>query len=70
MKIKSLAARHLAFALVGLGTLAALPGCEPKGPAEKAGETLDQAGQNIGDAVNPKGPGEKAGEAVDRTVNP
>ena len=45
-------------------------GCE-KGPAEKAGEKLDKAGQNVKDAVNPpNGPAEKAGRAIDRTVNP
>ncbi len=69
MKIKSLAARQLAFALVGLGTLAVVPGCASKGPAERAGENLDSAGRNLREAVNPKGPGEKVGEGVDRALN-
>ncbi|MGH8741063.1 MAG: hypothetical protein ACREUN_09145 [Burkholderiales bacterium] len=29
----------------------AVAGCERKGPAEKAGEALDQAGRDIRDAV-------------------
>ena len=40
-------------------------GCEKKGPAEKAGEKLDNAGKNIKDAVTPDGPAEKLGEKVD-----
>jgi hypothetical protein len=45
-------------------------GCE-KGPAEKAGERLDNAGQNLRDAVDPpQGPAEEAGRAIDRAVNP
>ena len=35
------------------GALAALGGCESKGPAEKAGEQIDQGLQNAKDAVNP-----------------
>ncbi len=43
-------------------------GCETKGPAEKAGEKVDQGIQNVKDAVSPPGPGEKAGRAVDKAV--
>jgi hypothetical protein len=42
--------------------------CKPKGPAEKAGEKMDNAIDNIKDAVNPKGPAEKAGEKVDKAL--
>jgi len=52
-----------AFCLIPL--IAPLSSCKEKGPAEKAGEKLDEAGENIKDAVNPKGPVEKAGEKVD-----
>lgn len=43
--------------------------CKPKGPAEKAGEKLDNAVENVKDAVDPKGPVEKAGEKVDKALN-
>ncbi len=42
--------------------------CREKGPAEKAGEHLDKAMENVKDAVDPKGPVEKAGEKVDRAL--
>lgn len=42
--------------------------CREKGPAEKAGESIDKAAENIKDAVNPKGPVEKAGEKVDKAL--
>jgi hypothetical protein len=54
-----------------LGGLIAFAGCEAeKGPAEKAGQSVDNAVQKAKDAVNPPGPGEKAGRAVDKTLNP
>jgi hypothetical protein len=43
--------------------------CERKGPAEKAGEKIDRAADNISDAVDPKGPLEKAGRAIDRATD-
>lgn len=53
-----------------VAALVVVAGCE-KGPAEKAGEKLDKAGQKVKDAVDPpNGPAEKAGRAIDRTVNP
>jgi hypothetical protein len=46
-----------------------LYGCPEKdGPAESAGEKLDDAAESIGDAINPKGPAEKAGEKVDEAL--
>jgi hypothetical protein len=53
-----------------LGALAAFAGCEDKGPAEKAGESIDRGVQNAKDAVNPPGPTEKAGRAVDKALKP
>lgn len=52
------------------GVLVALSGCESKGPAEKAGEQVDQGIQNVKDAVNPPGNAEKAGRAVDKALKP
>lgn len=42
--------------------------CKPKGPAEKAGEGMDNAVEKVKDAVDPKGPAEKAGEKVDKAL--
>jgi hypothetical protein len=58
---------------LGMGALtflfsAMLVGCEPAGPAEKAGKDLDNAGKNLKDAVDPKGPGEKLGEKLDNAT--
>ena len=52
--------------LVGiLGSASAMMlACDkPKGPAEKAGEKMDKAIDNVSDAIDPKGPAEKAGRA-------
>jgi hypothetical protein len=44
--------------------------CERAGPAERAGRSLDRAGQNVRDAVDPpSGPAERLGRSVDRAVN-
>ncbi|MDJ0390175.1 hypothetical protein QMO56_18860 [Roseomonas sp. E05] len=49
-----------------LGPLAA---CS-EGPAERSGEKIDRAGQNLRDAVDPpSGPGERMGRSIDRTLN-
>ncbi len=52
----------IALTLPLMGALAA---CDDKGPAEKAGEKVDNAVENMKDAVNLKGPAEKAGEKID-----
>ncbi len=63
---RSVAAALAALAL-GATTLGA---CEKKGPAEKAGEKIDKAGEKIRDAVDPpKGPAEKLGRKVDRATD-
>ncbi len=56
--------------LMMLGALTAFTGCEDKGPAEKAGASIDKGVQDVKDAVNPPGPVEKAGRAVDQAVKP
>ncbi len=45
-------------------------GCEAKGPAERAGASIDNGVQNAKDAFNPPGPAEKAGRALDSTIKP
>jgi hypothetical protein len=44
-------------------------GCERKGPAERAGEKIDRAVDDVKDAIDPPGPAEKAGKAIDRAVD-
>jgi hypothetical protein len=58
----------LLMALCLLPITASLVSCKPKGPAEKAGESVDEAIEDVKDAVNPKGPVEKAGEKVDEAL--
>jgi hypothetical protein len=52
-----------------LGLVAAVAGCEPKGPAQKAGEDFDKGVQSAKDAINRPGPVEKAGRGVDKALN-
>ncbi|MBC8003335.1 MAG: hypothetical protein H7X97_12180 [Opitutaceae bacterium] len=49
--------------------VAAVVSCREKGPAEKVGESMDDAADKIKDAVEPKGPVEKAGEKVDKALD-
>jgi hypothetical protein len=66
--------------LCGLLALALLVGCSDSGPAEEAGERIDdaveQAGERIEettrkveDAIDPPGPAEEAGRKVDEAVD-
>lgn len=48
--------------------LIALNSCEKKGPAEEAGENVDDIVEDVKDAVDPEGPVEKAGEKVDEAL--
>jgi hypothetical protein len=63
-------AKRTGLALLLGGVVSLGPGCETKGPAERAGENIDKGIQDAKDAVNPPGPVEKAGRAVDKAVNP
>jgi hypothetical protein len=42
--------------------------CESEGPAERAGEKVDEAMESAGKAFDNKGPAERAGEEVDKAV--
>ena len=49
--------------------MAGLAACHQEGPAEKAGQSLDNAGQKVQDTLNPpQGPGQAAGRKVDRAL--
>lgn len=51
-----------------LPLMGALAACDDKGPAEKTGEKIDNAGQSVKDAIDPPGPAEKAGRSIDKAV--
>ena len=64
--------RWLPFVLaIGLaaGGATLLGGCREKGPAEKAGEKVDNAMEKVEDKLDPKGPVEKAGRKIDTAVD-
>ncbi len=48
--------------------LFALSGCYQHGPAATAGEKIDNAAENVKDAVTPAGPAEQAGEKIDKAT--
>ncbi len=64
------------------GCVVVFSGCEPSGPAENAGKTIDNDLKSAGDVIKedakkakdavfpPKGPAQKAGEAIDKAVEP
>jgi predicted small secreted protein len=55
--------------LLGIALILPLAGgltaCDDQGPMEEAGEELDQAAENIGEAFESDGPAEEAGEDID-----
>ena len=66
---------HASYAVLALLTsLLALSGCDRKGPAEKAGEQVDQAAQDMkekagaskDDIAPSPGPAEEAGRSIDK----
>jgi hypothetical protein len=57
--------RFAALTAVLCVAFANVAGCESKGPAEKAGQSIDKGVKDVKDTVNPPGAAEKAGRAVD-----
>lgn len=55
----------LILSLCSISILAVATSCRKKGPAEKAGEKMDEAIENVKDSIDPKGPIEKVGEKID-----
>jgi predicted small lipoprotein YifL len=58
--------RTLVFPTFAALFLVSLAACHQEGPAEKAGQSLDNAGQKVQDTINPPGPAQKAGRALDK----
>jgi len=49
--------------------MAGLAACHQEGPAEKAGHSLDRAGQKVQDTLDPpQGPAQATGRKVDRAL--
>ena len=63
--------KSLLPALTVLAALAATTACNTReGPAERAGRSVDRAGERVRDTVDPpRGPVERLGRSVDRAVN-
>ncbi len=59
---KAAASAAIVVLTLGLGA------CEPKGPAERAGEKADEAAESAAEALDSEGPAERAGEEVDGMV--
>lgn len=59
--------KHIAIVVI-LPFVFTASSCEKKGPAEEAGEKVDEVVEDVKDAVDPKGPAEKAGEKVDEVL--
>jgi len=51
-----------------MATLLFITGCVQKGPAQRAGESIDRAVEDMKDAVDPPGPAQKAGRSIDRAI--
>jgi len=49
--------------------LTVMQACEKQGPAEKAGEAVDNAIENTKDAIEQDGVAEEAGEKIDKAVD-
>ena len=43
---------------------------KPKGAAEQMGEKIDNAGQQMKDAIDPPGPAEETGRKIDDALTP
>jgi hypothetical protein len=69
MEHTRLPALLLAIGLATAGTTLLVACEEREGPAERAGEQVDRAVDELEDTLDPKGPAEKAGEEVDRAVD-
>ena len=68
LPMKTLSMKKFLTASMTLVVAGMLVGCEEKGPMQKAGEGVDQAGKDIKNSLDPRGPAEKVGDKVDKTL--
>ena len=61
--------RNLVIGTFFIASTLFITGCVQKGPAQRAGENIDRAVENMQDAVDPPGPAEKAGRSLDRAID-
>ncbi len=66
--MKNLSFRKFALVACSLLVSVAFVGCEEKGPVEKAGQGIDNAGKDIKNGLDPRGPAQKAGDKIDEAV--
>ena len=52
----------VAFLALGLAA------CHQAGPAERAGKSLDNAGQSLSDVLDPPGPAQSTGRKIDKAL--
>ena len=60
--------KKLLFSCVLFGLSALLLACSEQGPAERAGEKVDETVESIQESLDPAGPAERTGRAIDDTV--
>jgi hypothetical protein len=66
--MKTISWKKLGTAAMTLLVAGMLLGCEEKGPAQKAGESIDKAGKDLKNSVDPRGPVEKVGGTIDKEI--
>jgi hypothetical protein len=59
----------LAFSLAVAVSGGLMTSCKREGPAERAGEKLDDTASKLKEKINPSGPAEKAGKKIDDAVD-
>jgi hypothetical protein len=60
---------RVSLLIAAVSMMIGLSACHQEGPAEKAGKSLDNAGQSVSDALDPpQGPAQSAGRKVDRAL--
>jgi hypothetical protein len=64
-----LSRKKLALAALPFLFAATIVGCQPEGPAEKAGKNLDNVGKDLKNDLDPRGPAEKVGDKVDKALD-
>ena len=64
-KVTTVLVISLALAVGG----ALLSSCEREGPAERAGEKMDESVNKLKEKIDPSGPAEKAGKKLDDAVD-